>query len=348
MIRYSEIPTGVVGFRQSPLTDYAIVDSDNMATSSGLYFQDFSKFVTIQNLKDTQQAIGISNTDFNTWLANSANAAFIKVVRAVFRDESFIENDLLYKNESRVNELLENGSDFVGYEIRVAQQKDIAVALNKIITQFSGTGNVKLLLFNSTKQAAVQSKTINHTPTLSELNTEVNWDLPFANGVNGGTWYVGYLTNGLTPKAVNRTYEAADLPTLFKCFSINPIIVSGHNSETLFDIDEVEYTSDTYGLNFDMSSFYDQTSWIVQNKNNFAEAIAYQFAVDTIEQMIASVRTNEIQRITESALLTEIGGLEGDGIPTVPGLVKKLNDSVEVLRKQYFIDEPLIQKGELK
>jgi hypothetical protein len=39
---------GLVGFRNSIIPDYDIVDSDNETSDSGLYFQDGFKLVTIK------------------------------------------------------------------------------------------------------------------------------------------------------------------------------------------------------------------------------------------------------------------------------------------------------------
>ena len=60
MIRSDKIKSqlfGEVGFRQSTLTGYDIVDASNQVSRSGLFFQDASRLVTIKNIKETQENV---------------------------------------------------------------------------------------------------------------------------------------------------------------------------------------------------------------------------------------------------------------------------------------------------
>jgi hypothetical protein len=339
MLNVSEIRTklfGVVGLRQPYNPDYDILESTITASSSGQYFDQFSSYITVENIKDTQPYADISDADFNLWLTDKIKDSIVKGLQQCFNDEDLIENMLLFDNSIRkvTADQIANDGDFVGYEIDVAKSKDIKAVINKIITEFSGSGNVKILLFNDNLDSLLQSDTV--TINSTNVQTVVDWDLVYANSVAGGKFYVGYLTTGLIPLAYNRNYNDANHQNTFSMMGIQPIKVAGWNAETLFDIDDVEYVSETFGLNFDLSSYRDWTSLAVNNKDKFAEVIGYQFAVDIIGMMYSSIRTNSTERLQKGNLLIELqGGFINDELPVIIGVQAKLKKAIEEIKKTF-------------
>lgn len=347
MINVSEIRDnlfGVVGLRQPYNPDYDILESTLTAASSGMYFDQFSSYVTVQNIKETQPYAVISDANFNTWLTNAIKDSISKVIQRCFSKNDLIENALLYQYSTR-KELqyeIENETDFVGYEITVSKRKDLSVFINSIFTEFSGTGTVKILLFNDNKVSTIQTKEIIVTDK-SALQTVLDWALPYSNGVTGGKYYIGYLTDGLTPKALNRDYESAKVRHCYNAVKIEPVKVANWNSETLFDIEDVEYTDETWGLNFDISSFNDYTSYVLNNKNMFIEAIGYQFAADMLGMMITSNRTNGTERQQKGNILLELqGNYTNEELPTFKGVNSKLKEAVESVQKKLVNDPQII------
>jgi len=339
---------GVVGFKQPVDPSFQILTDANKQSSSGKYFQDYSAYVTVQNLKETQSYPEISDSNFNEWIASEIENAAVTVCQTVFEDDDLIENKLLYDYANVKTNLLENQGDFVGYEITTSKKKDIKAIINQIIAQFSGSGTVKILLFHSGFNAPL--KTLDITISNSDMKSEeVNWELPYANDIKGGRWYIGYLTDGLTVKAVNREWDLANIPNIFKRIDIEPIKVKGHNTETLFYLDDVEYASETFGLNFDISVYRDFTSLIKQNANKMADAIGYQFAVNMVSMMLTSPRNNRIERLNKGNLLAELEGtVATERMPTsAQGIQSKLQNRIKDLKK-YFYDEPRIQKLTVK
>ena len=125
---------GLVGWRASTVSGVPTLTAANTASSSGMVYQDFSSLVTVQNVWKEQEDAAISEANFNTFLTNLTNASFVKVLNAVFQDEDYLENRVLFPFENVWTELLDNDTSFVGYEIRPANRRDLIIALNSIFT----------------------------------------------------------------------------------------------------------------------------------------------------------------------------------------------------------------------
>lgn len=334
---------GLIGWRQSIDPASVVIDATNLATSSGLYFQDFSALVTVDNIKDSQNYPEANATQINTMLGDMVKAGFNKVLNQVFQDEDIIENKILFPYEMSWTKDIDNDTSFVGYEICQPSRMEIAHVLNNIVLSFSGVNSVKILLFHSSKSAPIQTKTIT-TVANSDVDTVLNWTL--SKEYNGGKFYIGYLRSGLTAKAKNREWNEANIKATFNTLRIEPIIVSGWNSETLFDVEDIEYSDKTFGLNFNITAWEDYTNTIIQNRNKFVNALGLQVAVDVLDLILKSTNVNATQRITKSAVLYELEGIVGEEMPKVLGLRAKLAAEIKRL-KQSFIDQPLISRGTL-
>jgi len=335
---------GLVGWRESTVSGVPALTAPNKATSSGMYYNDFSSLVTVQNAWLTQENADISDADFNSFLTDLTNAAFVKVLNAIFQDQDYIENRVLFPYENVWTEKLDNDTSFVGFEINPANRRDLLISLNSVFTSFDSADTVKLLLFHSSKNEAIESKEIT-VAELTDTDTALSWDLSnFA--YSGGKFYIGYLRSGLTAKAINRDWNSANVRSCFNMFRINPIRVSGWDYETLFDVDDVEYESETYGLNFDITSWKDYTNIILRNKNKFVNCLGLQVAADVLDLILNNTRSNRIERIMKDNAYVELEGFINADLPRTLGIAKKLRNEVDRIR-QTFIDTPMIQKGTL-
>jgi len=152
------------------------------------------------------------------------------------------------------------------------------------------------------------------------------------------------LRSGLTAKAVNREWDKANVKQKFCTLRMTPISVSGWDSETLFDIDDINNESDTYGLNFDITAWKDYSNVIIQNKNKFVNAIGYQVAADVLNIILNATRSNRIERINEGIVLFELGNIVNPELPRTVGIIQKLNAEIKSLREN-FVKEPILKKG---
>ena len=336
---------GLVGWRQDTVADIPTIDSANLATSSGMFFQDFASLVTVQNIFKCQEDAEISDAEFNTLLTNLSTASIVKVINAVYSSDDFIENKVLYPYEKDWINTIENTTSFVGFEISCPIRKDLLWTINKIITSFDSADTVKILLFSSNKNAPLQSKEIS-VEELTDTETDLDWDLSkFDNA--GGKFYIGYLRSGLTAKAIDREFESANVQACFNTLRIRPIIITDWDDETLFDVNNIENVSETYGLNFDITAWKDYTNVIVKNKNKFTNAIGYQVAADVLDLILNATRSNRIQRLKEGHVLFELEGVLGENLPRTVGIIQKLDAEIKELRKN-FIEIPPLQRSTLR
>ena len=150
---------GIVGFRQPYNPDYAILDTDNTLSTSGIFVNDNS-YAKIEYIKDNQDYSGISNTQFNEYLTNLQKSSITSICSSVFSDYDFLERDILYKNTSNKIDVETLPIGFVGYKIQVSSNKNIAIKLNRVILDFQGTGDLELILWNTGKKEPIYTKTI--------------------------------------------------------------------------------------------------------------------------------------------------------------------------------------------
>lgn len=350
MIDISTIKTamlGVNGWKQSLLSGAPVVDATNLATSSGAYYNsDFSNLVTVDNVVNTYETTGLTDEQVNTLLTEIVDSASTKVLNAVFSDDDFIQNNILFPYEYDFTHTLTNDTSFVGYEITTPKAKDILNIINSLSLTFNDVDTVKILLFHSSKKDPVKEvevTTVQDDETKQELT---DWYLSYTNSIKGGKWYVGYLRSGLTALAYDRDYESANIMNGFYCVGFNSIQVLGHNTETLFDVNDIEYTSETYGMNFDISTFKHYDSIITENKNRFSKALGLQVAANALDMIINNNRSNDIERSLRTNAVLQLEGFERDGVKTI-GILKKLDQEIENL-KNTFLGMPKIQINTLR
>jgi len=325
----------LVGWGQETKAGSVVITAANLVTDSGLTFQNFSGLVTTENVKACQNDQAISDAVFNTYLAGLGQAAINKVLRAIFSTNDVKENRVLFTDDFPMTETLDNDAAFVGYEIEVCREKDIAFVLNKAFLTFTGTDKVKLLLFHSSQNATIESKEVAPIANTSTAQA-LAWVLKSMQYA-GGSYYLGYLRGGLgTTKAISRQGEAQNS---YNFAAIRPIRVDTWNAETLFDINNVVYTGDDYGLNFDASSLEDWTNVIVTNKERFTNAVGLQMAADVLDLIINTVESNHIERnlIARAKLEREGNLLNVDtGIPKSAGILNQLKDEIKQLKRTFF------------
>lgn len=291
---------GVVGWRQSTVQGDVIISDENLASSSNLFVQGAHPIVTVKNIKATQEDRQISDDQMNDVLMNLMKDGVSNVLNYVFPSSDIFANGLLYKYESDFNYPLTELKGFVGYEICVANRPDVVSVLNKIILQFSGAGSVKLLLFNSGVKAPISSKTVTVTAN-TNITAIVDWLLGYVTAP-GGNYYVGYLNNSLNIYAYNRAFSRSNYMTEFKSILFKPIYVKDWNTETLFNLTDIVYRSETFGLNFDVTTAKDYSNIILQNKDRFAKAIQLSTAANALALMTTTSRVNPEERVVISAI----------------------------------------------
>jgi len=343
---------GLVGIRQPYNPDYQKINTDNQGSRSG-YFVTDNPLVKAETIIDSQDYQAISETDLNAWLKIKQQESIVSVGNAVFNRVDHLDRQVLYKNATNKidTETLPDG--FVGYRIQVSSKKNIAFQIKRVLLDFEGTGDIELLLFNTSQKAPIQSQVI----TISTDHEEyvLDWAVDNSGGLYKGDYYLGYLTNyvdinDLVP--YKREYNNADIESLITDLCITRIKVAGHSTNTLFDLDDEDGLSETTGLNPDITVYEDFTDLMIQNESMFARAIQLDMQVSFLSEIFASIRVNRNERISAAMLdkmRLEVEGFN-DGRVHKVGIkaqlkrsIETVRDEIDKLREGYFGEEIFVE-----
>lgn len=326
---------GIVGFRQPYNPTYAVLDAENTTSESGLFVND-NPYAKIEFIKDNQDYKDINDKNFNILLKEMQKASIVSVCNQVFNEFDFIDRNVIYKNASNKTNVEDLPNGFVGYKIEVSNAKNTAISINRVILDFNGTGTFTLLLFNTGKKGALQSKVI----TIASDNQveELNWVLDNTSTTYKGDYYIGYVTNGIAVSPFKRELNNANLMSNFKELCLEKVFVKNHTSNTLFDLNLVDGLSEDTGLNLDISVYDDYTDFILNNKSLFAKAISLEFTIRCLQMYVSSVRSNSNERKAQELyqkIMIEIEGTKGsDSIISVTGLREQVLGEVSLLKQE--------------
>lgn len=339
---------GVVGFRQPYNPTYAIIDADNLASRSG-YFVTDNPFVKVEFIKDNSDYQGMSDPQFNTLLKNMQEDSISSVCGLVFSKSDYIDRQVLYPHpQNKVNtESLTGG--LITHKISVSIKKNIAFEITRILLDFEGAGDIELMLFNTSAEDPIFTKTI--TIASKHQVEKLNWKVDNSGDTYKGAYYLGYRNNTAaigTLKPYKRDYEQSDIASNITYLNIEKFQFVGHATDKLPDLNSEESIDEATGLNPDITVYEDYTDLIIQNEALFARAINFDLQISILGQYVASLRSNRNERNSDRIALRvtqEIEGESGDGMIKVTGLrpqlirsISKIGNEIHRIQKGYFGD----------
>lgn len=324
--------SGVVGWRQPLETEFAIVDAPNLVSSSGLVFQGFHSLVTIENLRNVVPE-SLSDADFNTFIFDIQKDAIAKVVQGVFQKKkpqtkALLDKLRLYDNANIKDDPIPNVAQrWVGFKIDLNKNNNLKVVIDALGSEFDGIKtDLTISLFHSSQKAAIKTFALTTLLSDSKFDDLTDFTLDYLTFI-GGTYYIGYKQDDLgSVQALNRTFEISERANRPKHFDIEPIRVENYTGIELFDIDDIEISSETHGLNFEFTATIDLTNLISDQKQIFANLIGMQVAADVLEKIFNSTRTNAIKKETRDLAVFELKGTDEN---RKIGLLFKLEKAIE-------------------
>lgn len=349
MIRHDKIKSalfGGVGFRQSPITEYAVVDSSNQNSDSGLFFQDASSIVTIKNIKDAQQSVSISDVDFNSYLKQLQESSIIEVTRTITSGESdFIQDVNLFPYEKSFKNSIDKRGRFVGFLFEPTGRIDVLAKLSSVELMFDKSVTFDIHMFNSNKpNSPIQTLSVDAIANEAVV-LPLNWFVADDTAFKGGSFYIGYFEDDLgTAKALKKDYDLASFQVSTKCFHTRPISLS--HAGSVIDVESVINESDTYGLNFMVSIYNDYTEIITRNKNLFWDSIQLHMAEKVLNILRTSTRLNGNNRTLDIPENDIIFDLYGNEALKIDGVVTRLERAINSVKKMLFY-KPLVKRGTL-
>jgi hypothetical protein len=337
MLNINKIQTalsGLVGFKNPYNPDYAIVDATNVLSESG-YFVTDNSFAKIEYIKDNQDYLKISDVDFNKLLTDIKKSAISNVCNRVFSEYDFLDRNVMYKNAS--NKINTEGLPlgFVGYKIEVGAEKNIAFKINRVLLDFDGIGEIKLLLWNTAKKAVLLQKTIEITSDHQEVVLE--WTIDNTLTTYKGDYYIGYNTTDITVVPFKRELGNSDVISTIKYLCFQKVFVSNHATEELFDINKIEGLSTATGLNFDISVFDDFTDFVINNKMLFAKAIQLDCIIQCLQIYMTSLRSNANQSNSNQMyekIMIDLEGTSSESLVKVNGLRNQLLGEITTIKEE--------------
>lgn len=333
-----------VGWQQPTSSEYAILTGNNLVSLSGNYFTDYHKAVTVKNIKETQEDESISDADFNSMLERMQKGAINRVLNGIFNKDIVIEDTQLYIRENlRYTKEVENTGLFVGIHLDVAPNPSYAVSINNLSLLFNGVSTFNMYCYHSAK-GKIWTKSVT---TLDGVETVVNVDdliLSISEATyKGGEFYLGYFQDDLgSVKAIDYT-DADMVKGIVFC-------AEGFNADKTgvetYDVQTLVETNLNYGINLELSSHRDFTGIIKRNSSAFDEAIGLQMAIDCLEIIVNSTRSNATERMTKEQVIQIYNDINlKDGVENMPytgGLRQRLHREVSRL-SQNFLPKPTIQ-----
>lgn len=337
---------GIVGLRQPYNPDYQIIDAANLGSTSGYYVTD-NPYVKVEYLKQNQDFVSISDSDFNEKIKHIQHSSISSVANAVFNDADYIDRQVLFINaQNRVNtESLSKG--FVAHKIEVTCEKNIAFEITRVLLDFKGSGTIKLMLFNTSSDLPIESKDIVINST--HQNEVLNWRVDNAGDNYKGDYYFGYITDTVAMNDLNpfkRDYDRSNIESEITHLNIDRVFFDNHGTEILPDLSVETSLDENIGLNPDITVFDDFTDMVINNKMLFGYAVYLDMCIKIISTYASSMRSNRDKRNSESQMIRMIQEIEGqntDGAVKVTGLrpqligeLKRLTSEIDKLKHGYF------------
>lgn len=333
---------GLVGFKQPANPKHAIIDLDNQKSLSGLYMTD-NAYVKIEYLIANVDYNRMTAEQFNDVLKNLRETSAVNICSQVFLGDDFIDGNLIYVNT--LNKVTEHTlpEGFVGYAIRISDEKTTGLRINKAIFEMTEAGTLDLLVFNSNRRAPIFSKTIEY----GEFYHVESIDLALNNvGFYKGTFYIGYISDG-TIKSYKRDFNDSNTISSFKNIEVRTASVANHTAPVIFDLNDVREANEYCGLNLDITVVDDYTEFIITNRVLFSRAMYLDCIIACLAIYASSLRSNGDERNAEELygrIMLEIEGTRpDDNVITIRGLrpqmiyeISQIKEQIDKLRGGFF------------
>ncbi len=337
--------TGLIGVRQPVNPEYQIIDAANQASRSGYYLND-NPFVKVEFIKDSQDYVGSSDVDFNIFIRNKISTSIINVGNAIFNEQDYIDRQLIYKNAlNKFSQTDPSGvntytlpAGFNCYWFQISKEKNIAFKIERVFLEFDGSGDITLLLFNTADlKTPLKTKTISVTSPCQEVL--LDWVCDNTGNGYKGDYYLGYFSDGMTIKPYRREYRDGTVMSIIDKVDYERACF-GSFTDLSKPFDLLGRTVYNYynGVNPDITVYEDFTDMMIQNEKLFARAIQLDCQINMLTEVIASVRSNRNERISNQQIanmMAQIEGETGDGNAKVKGLRPQFYGAISAIKKEF-------------
>ena len=324
-----------IGWRQPTKAASPVLNSYNLLTKSGRYFDGFHSLVTINNIKAVQEDDKISDSDFNQFLSNLQDDSILRTISEVFRSPVIIEQKLLYTRWGTNDLPIVNSGMFCGFMINIANTFGVTTQINNCTLYFNGSCDFNLYVFQDGVKNPLRTIPV-HVDAY--VRNEIRIDNLYLNYKTGRRYFLGYFQDDLG--GVQAIQEQVDQWATMLMFEARPFAAPRIGSQYDFNHDYKQYTALPRGLNLEIITFYDHTQQILRKANLFDEAIGLSVAAMVLELINMSVRSNTGERkekMVSGNLFQELNqAFATDTIPVSPGIKSRLIAEYKKIHEAFF------------
>ena len=276
---------------------------------------------------------------FSQWLERKTKAFINKFINELVNQrklkkyaKTLLSDTSLFNSNGRRNQTETKRGRFVGYKLRLLQQKNTRLKIDKIGFQFTQPQtDFNIYIYHSSQQDPIQIVTTNITKTGSfewvKLNDPIvleHWSDDYN---AGGFFYYGYYEDDLVGQSINYQYDYDK----FGCRSCNQsnyvdykrysrfvearafTVSNVEPDRTLWDYTgEGITTNKTFGLNVSFSVSCDLTDFLIKNDTLMNNSLLVAAKHWVCEEIINADRDNSLADKMKSQALWNISEEGGD------------------------------------
>ncbi len=334
---------GRVGWKQPLKTGSPVINSTNLMSKGGRYFNDgsFHAIVTVDNVKATMEEASATDNNLNAHLEAVQRAAIMRCLNSVFREPEYHQQVLVFDRYDSNDQPVNNTDQFVGYEINLAPAMNKGIQIDSATLLFDQDVTFNLYLFKDGKKsplAVIEVSAVAYETTVVNFSDLVLKYIGSA--TKGSCYYFGYFQSDLGSVKAIREEGCLNYKTV--CFNARPMITRQNTGEYDFDRLTRSYTNEPYGINLEMSVFEDHTQMIVKKAGLFDEAIGLTASYMIIEQIIYTCRSNANERVLKDELakvgiqMDLNGAAPVSDSPKIKGLNIRIEEELKRLRNSFY------------
>lgn len=334
------------------LTEIPALNPDLNITDTNEYYQDFHPAMRL----DLISASLPENKDLNEYLTEKVVTGVTQLGNQIFVEKKLNEfsrellgNGNLINAHGWKNDVIINESRFVGIKIKTVSDIGIKTIINRIGFQFTeAQTDLNIYIYHSSRKEPLQI-----IPFTSITGFQWEWldqkiNLSFDNyNSSGGCFVVGYYQDDISGQAIqfkklnwktgycsscNSGIDRNRWGEINKYISAAPIYVPSASLETdksMFDIDDAFMVYDNnFGINLNISAKCDLTTFLIDNKLIFKNALALKVTHLILNDMKFSQQINNIEESLKSLIIRDI---EGDKDTNYVNIITQLNRAVKAV-----------------
>ena len=277
---------------------------------------------------------------FSEWLETKTNASVLKAIRSFWDSKmadnqmrNILESKTLFNGTARIKNLIPNGSNFVGFELVPIRANGVTLRIDKIGLQFTGSQDVTLYLYHSSRNQPIKTETFARTRDGGmQWFDAADFLLPFSSSDidSGGSWYLVYDQLAVSVgQAISKDKDWSKRPCgtcdrdevssyriWSKYLEVHPFKIASDQlvGGAIWDVANNLYTYETnYGLNLLVTIECDITDIIIQQKKTFQNIIGLQVAIDMLREFAYNPsykigRAQQNPGFTKMEILYELDG----------------------------------------